>query len=79
MRNPESDSDETFFCKILQLYSDGPLKVGHARWFYHGRETILMDTADKKELFACFACEDIELTEVIRKISVTYNPVPSNW
>lgn len=51
-----------WFARIIKIFSNehGEPKA-HVRWFSHGGDTFLNETASPKELFLVDKCDDIEL------------------
>lgn len=52
-----------WFARIVRLFVDQDDDEGsaHVRWFSHGGDTILNETAGPKELFLLDRCDDIPL------------------
>jgi hypothetical protein len=52
-----------WFARIVSLFTDQDDDEGsaHVRWFDHGGDTILNETAGPKELFLLGRCNDIKL------------------
>ena len=48
--------------------------MAHVAHYCRGAHTMLGEAADPKEVFPIFDCESVELTEVVKKVNVTYWP-----
>ena len=63
-----------YVCKVLYLFNGPQGPVAHVAHYCRGGHTVLGEAADPNELFAIFDCEDVHLSEVVRKVNVTYWP-----
>ena len=77
---PVDEDCTPFYCKIislslLKLDKKRTEKIAHVRWFDLGENTVLGDTADPKELFAVYNCEDTALEDFIRPIFIQHCPI----
>ena len=59
---------------MLYLFNGAQGPVGHVAHYCRGGNTVLGEAADPNELFAILDCEDVHLSEVVRKVKVTYWP-----
>jgi DNA-cytosine methyltransferase len=73
IRPQEGSTTGGLFARIVSLFdgNDGH-SYAHVRWFDHGGETILGETAGPYELFLIDHCHDIPLGSVAQKIEVEY-------
>ncbi|KAJ3081819.1 hypothetical protein HK102_002107 [Quaeritorhiza haematococci] len=75
------DSKEPWFARLCYLYSDfddeernerSRVKMAHVRWFLHGKDTFLCETAGYNELFLVDSCDHIDLHSVAGRCEVRY-------
>ena len=76
---PEEPNVPLYIARVISLWEEAGDKYFHACWFSRGGETVLGETSDPSELFLVDSCEDIALSAVIGKVSVQYQPIPSDW
>ena len=79
MVRPDIKGTASFIGRIVYFLEDKREKIGHIQYFCHGRDTVLGELSDKKELFALDDCEDVQLFEIMCKVNVSYWPIPENW
>jgi site-specific DNA-cytosine methylase len=66
----KASTPDVWFGRIEYLYSEAGEGKAHVRWFLHGGETILMQTAGPKELFLLDRCDSVSLEAIAGKIKV---------
>ena len=67
------DEEHVWYASIKYLFEDDfGTKMMHVRWFSHAASTPLGELAGTHELFLLTACDDIEMSSIARKISVSF-------
>lgn len=68
----QTEEPDPWFAKIQYMWQDvDGSEQFHARWFIHGSDTLLQETASPRELFLLNECDDIDLYSVMSKCTVT--------
>ncbi|KAI7868026.1 S-adenosyl-L-methionine-dependent methyltransferase [Spinellus fusiger] len=65
-----NDTEEPWFARIIYMYEDSDSDeqfMFHARYFSHGKETLLQEFAGKRELFLLDSCSDNSLSCIMGK------------
>ena len=65
--------------RIFGLFEKSGQKSAHFQEFVLGKDTVLGETSDPRELFEIYKCSDIPLSAISGKADVHYWPVPDNW
>lgn len=64
-RNIKETAARIWFARIANLFANkGGEPMAHVRWFSHGGDTFLDETAGPKELFLLDRCDDIEMVRL---------------
>ncbi|OLL21656.1 DNA (cytosine-5)-methyltransferase 1 [Neolecta irregularis DAH-3] len=61
---------EVWFGRVVYMWQEKNHKQFHVRWFIHGSDTVLQETAGPRELFLIDECDDNELDSIMGKIEV---------
>ncbi|THH12028.1 hypothetical protein EW145_g289 [Phellinidium pouzarii] len=66
--------NQAWFCTILYFFGektgDKIQKLFHGRWFQHGSQTILAETANPQGLFLLDQCDSNPVSSIIQKIEI---------
>ncbi|KAG0174755.1 hypothetical protein DFQ30_002948 [Apophysomyces sp. BC1015] len=65
-------TEAPWFARIMYMYEESGSFMFHARYFSHGKETILQEFAGKRELFLLDECSDNTLDCIMRKCQLIY-------
>uniref|UniRef100_S4RAY1 DNA (cytosine-5-)-methyltransferase 1 n=1 Tax=Petromyzon marinus TaxID=7757 RepID=S4RAY1_PETMA len=77
---PDDPSKPLFPARITSMWEEeNGEKWFHPHWFCRGPDTVLGETSDPLELFLVDECEDMLLSYVYGKVSVTYKAPSPNW
>ncbi|KAH0545257.1 hypothetical protein FGG08_000711 [Glutinoglossum americanum] len=63
---------DIWFARIAYLFEEDGEMLAHFRWFSHGGDTCLEETAGPRELFLLDSCDDNPLETVAGKIDVDF-------
>ena len=65
----DNKAELPYIARVISMWEDrrGD-KVVHADWYCRGKDTILGDTSDPKELFMMDDCEDIPIESITKKV-----------
>ncbi|KAI9490147.1 S-adenosyl-L-methionine-dependent methyltransferase [Zychaea mexicana] len=63
---------DPWFAQVTSLFEEDGDKMFHARFFSHGKETILMELAGERELFLLDNCADNFLNAVMGKCNIQH-------
>ncbi|KAI9769140.1 MAG: hypothetical protein M1840_004491 [Geoglossum simile] len=66
------DLVDIWFARVVYLFEEDGDKLAHFRWFSHGGDTCLEETAGPRELFLLDSCDDNPLEAVAGKIDVEF-------
>ena len=65
--------------KIIYFMEDRHNKMAHMQYFCYGKDTVLGELGDKKELFALDDCKNVLMFKIMSKVNISYCPAPENW
>ncbi|KAH0558938.1 hypothetical protein GP486_004436 [Trichoglossum hirsutum] len=66
------DLADIWFARVVYLFEEDGDMLAHFRWFSHGGDTCLEETAGPRELFLLDSCDDNHLETVAGKIDVDF-------
>ncbi|KAL5350845.1 hypothetical protein ACLOAV_004416 [Pseudogymnoascus australis] len=70
-RNIKETAARVWFARIVNIFGNKRGEpMAHVRWFSHGGDTFLDETAGPKELFLLDRCDDIEMSTIAGKVNV---------
>ncbi|KFY81710.1 hypothetical protein V500_11158 [Pseudogymnoascus sp. VKM F-4518 (FW-2643)] len=70
-RNIKETAARVWFARIVNIFGKKRGEpMAHVRWFSHGGDTFLDETAGPKELFLLDRCDDIEMSTIAGKVNV---------
>ncbi|KFY29605.1 hypothetical protein V494_08624 [Pseudogymnoascus sp. VKM F-4513 (FW-928)] len=70
-RNIKETAARVWFARIVNIFANKKGEpMAHVRWFSHGGDTFLDETAGPKELFLLDRCDDIEMSTIAGKVNV---------
>ena len=61
--------------RLLVLERRGGEELAHVQWLARGKDTVLGNTGDVRELFLTRECEDVELSNLSRVLDLKHRPV----
>lgn len=64
---------------LLDEGGRGGSEVAHVQFFCYSTQTALGETGHRQELFLTDECEDVELTEIVHKVNVSFWSIPDDW
>ncbi|KAI8141958.1 S-adenosyl-L-methionine-dependent methyltransferase [Fennellomyces sp. T-0311] len=67
--------EEPWFARVTSLFEEDDDQMFHARFFSHGKETVLMELAAERELFLLDNCADNYLDSVMGKCHIQHMSV----
>ncbi|KAI8138541.1 S-adenosyl-L-methionine-dependent methyltransferase [Fennellomyces sp. T-0311] len=67
-----ANGTEPWFARVVSLFEQDGDKMFHARFFSHGKETVLGELAGERELFLLNDCADNYLDAVMGKCNIQY-------
>ncbi|KAI5117478.1 hypothetical protein M0805_007182 [Coniferiporia weirii] len=62
--------NQAWFCIILYFFAESAEISFHGRWFQHGSQTVLAETANPQGLFLLDLCDSNPVSSIIQKIQV---------
>jgi hypothetical protein len=72
-RKTEADDPaDIWFARVVYLFEEGGDMLAHFRWFSHGGDTCLEETASPRELFLLDSCDNNSLEAIAGKINVDF-------
>ncbi|KFX99338.1 hypothetical protein O988_03927 [Pseudogymnoascus sp. VKM F-3808] len=70
-QNIKETAARVWFARIVNIFGNKRGEaMAHVRWFSHGGDTFLDETAGPKELFLLDRCDDIEMSTLAGKVNV---------
>jgi BAH domain/C-5 cytosine-specific DNA methylase len=71
-KTEEGNLVDIWFARVVYLFEEDGDKLAHFRWFSHGGDTCLEETAGPRELFLLDSCDDNPLEAVAGRIHVEF-------
>ncbi|KFZ05087.1 hypothetical protein V501_08686 [Pseudogymnoascus sp. VKM F-4519 (FW-2642)] len=70
-QNIKETAARVWFARIVNIFANkSGDPMAHVRWFSHGGDTFLDETAGPKELFLLDRCDDIDMSTIAGKVNV---------
>ncbi len=69
---------ESFLRRVASFYEDEVgQKFAHVQWYDRGKDTLLNDAADPREIFQVLYCDNTSLSNLKAKVTTVFWPTPS--
>ncbi|XP_065218148.1 DNA (cytosine-5)-methyltransferase PliMCI-like isoform X2 [Planococcus citri] len=61
--------------RVIYMWEEEDEKLFHIHWLVNSTDTLLGDIGNQQELFDTYDCEDLPLSMIENKVTVTYLPI----